>query len=564
VNRRPFVFSLLLLTILLPCAARTSQTLKREVLSDALKDLEVLVPEPVSVSPSGRWLVKKQRLENVFVLEITERRSGKKIASSVSSQSQLALSWSPDSLHLAWLQREKSNCGYRLHLMSIQSGKDEILDSPSTQTAWPSIAWSPDSQRFSYFEGNFGSGNLVVYSLAKLPKVNVLGKGDSLTEFVWFDGESLIAVSGSWLVRYRLDGSHESLMNLPEGSSFRNLAVKKGTKKCLVTCRLKDREYFELFELDIASRDFKRIVTFQGDILHPKWFERGNSYVFEVDAKGLRQLFVVFANANPRAIGKEEARNEIFQIVGEKVYFGVTALSQPVSLAAWDSKSRTTRVFASRSRLTDAGCPPEKIDLSRSALRRLPALLWKSTGPSLVVWVHGGPHLSFSPVYDRGVQHLVRRGVSVLAVNYRGSSGYGHRFESEWTLENVIDDIHVAVNFGIARLNVKPERIFIFAESVGLIPALDYTRQYPDEWGGLVSLAGIAKASQVGTEPKGKTVLGFQGALDCESSSENTRETLSKAFGGKIALWQEFSEEGHHFSQPGSWAKIYAAVFETL
>ncbi len=64
----------------------------------------------------------------------------------------------------------------------------------------------------------------------------------------------------------------------------------------------------------------------------------------------------------------------------------------------------------------------------------IPALLYKPKGigegekvPALL-WIHGGPggqtRLNYSPV----IQHLVNHGYAILAVNNRGSSGYGKSF----------------------------------------------------------------------------------------------------------------------------------------
>ncbi len=53
-----------------------------------------------------------------------------------------------------------------------------------------------------------------------------------------------------------------------------------------------------------------------------------------------------------------------------------------------------------------------------SALQRVPAL----------VWVHGGPGGQNRSGYQATIQHLVNHGYAVLAVNNRGSSGYGKTF----------------------------------------------------------------------------------------------------------------------------------------
>ncbi len=64
----------------------------------------------------------------------------------------------------------------------------------------------------------------------------------------------------------------------------------------------------------------------------------------------------------------------------------------------------------------------------------IPALLYKPKSASgqvpvpALVWVHGGPGGQSRKGYSPTLQHLVNHGYAVLAVNNRGSSGYGKTF----------------------------------------------------------------------------------------------------------------------------------------
>ena len=64
----------------------------------------------------------------------------------------------------------------------------------------------------------------------------------------------------------------------------------------------------------------------------------------------------------------------------------------------------------------------------------IPSLLYKPQSASTsspvpaLVWVHGGPGGQNRKGYSPTIQHLVNQGFAVLAVNNRGSSGYGKTF----------------------------------------------------------------------------------------------------------------------------------------
>lgn len=64
----------------------------------------------------------------------------------------------------------------------------------------------------------------------------------------------------------------------------------------------------------------------------------------------------------------------------------------------------------------------------------IPALLYRPKGASaskkvpVLLWIHGGPGGQTRLNYSASLQHLVNHGYAVLAVNNRGSSGYGKTF----------------------------------------------------------------------------------------------------------------------------------------
>ncbi|MCG7534090.1 alpha/beta fold hydrolase [Pseudoalteromonas sp. OOF1S-7] len=64
----------------------------------------------------------------------------------------------------------------------------------------------------------------------------------------------------------------------------------------------------------------------------------------------------------------------------------------------------------------------------------IPALLYRPCEASAdapvaaMLWIHGGPGDQSQQTFDPVIQHLVSNGYAVLAVNHRGSSGYGKTF----------------------------------------------------------------------------------------------------------------------------------------
>jgi dipeptidyl aminopeptidase/acylaminoacyl peptidase len=102
---------------------------------------------------------------------------------------------------------------------------------------------------------------------------------------------------------------------------------------------------------------------------------------------------------------------------------------------------------------------------------RVPA----GTLPPLVVMCHGGPTAANDRGFDPLVQYFTSRGLAVLAVNYRGSVGYGRAYRQRlrglWGLADVDDCVSAAVSLADAG-RVDGDRMVIRGTSAGGLTAL--------------------------------------------------------------------------------------------
>jgi dipeptidyl aminopeptidase/acylaminoacyl peptidase len=92
-----------------------------------------------------------------------------------------------------------------------------------------------------------------------------------------------------------------------------------------------------------------------------------------------------------------------------------------------------------------------------------------------VVYPHGGPTSSYGDEWDGEAQYFVDRGYAWLAVNFRGSTGYGRDFERAnhgvWGVDDAKDCL-AAANFLRALDWIDDERLAIFGASYGSYMAL--------------------------------------------------------------------------------------------
>ena len=129
----------------------------------------------------------------------------------------------------------------------------------------------------------------------------------------------------------------------------------------------------------------------------------------------------------------------------------------------------------------------------------IPALYYKPKylkpqSPALL-WIHGGPGGQSRKGYDYLIQYLVNQGYPILAVNNRGSSGYGKAFFKAADLkhgEADLDDCMWAKKYLIETGSFDPKRIGILGGSYGGYMVLAALAFRPEEMAVGVDIFGVS------------------------------------------------------------------------
>lgn len=117
--------------------------------------------------------------------------------------------------------------------------------------------------------------------------------------------------------------------------------------------------------------------------------------------------------------------------------------------------------------------------------------------PPLQVECHGGPTAHTSPVFSLGVQYITQRGIGVVDVNYRGSTGYGREYrrllnghwgESDWA--DCVDAAKHLASTGDA----DPARTWVEGGSAGGYVVFCALVFDPEAFAAGVSYFGVADA----------------------------------------------------------------------
>jgi len=200
-------------------------------------------------------------------------------------------------------------------------------------------------------------------------------------------------------------------------------------------------EFDRIWSYDLETAERGVVFEDDWDVMSYRFSENGKFLItsVNVDAHTVERVFEVESGDEVRLPDVPEGAIEgvVMGPFGDYAAFYVESDTQPPDLHVFDRKERRL------SRLTDAMNPdirPE--DLVEAQVVRypsfddlqIPTLLYRphqasaeSPVPALV-WVHGGPGGQSRKGYVPTIQHLVNHGYAVIAVNNRGSSGYGKTF----------------------------------------------------------------------------------------------------------------------------------------
>ncbi|MFK7885771.1 MAG: alpha/beta hydrolase family protein [Gammaproteobacteria bacterium] len=142
----------------------------------------------------------------------------------------------------------------------------------------------------------------------------------------------------------------------------------------------------------------------------------------------------------------------------------------------------------------------------------------------MIIHPHGGPYgIRDRWQYNPEIQFLANRGYGVLQVNYRGSGGYGARFQTmahmQWGLE-MQDDLTDAAKWAMDEGLVDNDRIAIYGAS----------------YGGYATMMGVTK-----TPDLFKAGINYVGVVDLERQVRFWREDYN--ISGRRAYMENFVRE---------------------
>ncbi len=266
-------------------------------------------------------------------------------------------------------------------------------------------------------------------------------------------------------------------------------------------------EFSKLMSLDLKNGESEVLYETNWDVVYSGLSEKGNYRVIGINEDGSNKLVVIDTRTGEELeIPEIEDGNILgasFSNSEEKMVLYVGTSKTPTNLYVFDMENKEMKKIT---HTLNPEIDPEDL-VSAEVVRyksfdglEIPAIYYKPLTASAdnkvpaLVWVHGGPGGQSRVGYFALLQYLVNHGYAVLAVNNRGSSGYGASFfkmDDQNHGEKDLQDVIYGKKWLASQDYINKEQIGIIGGSYGGYMTMAAMTFAPDEFEAGVNIFGV-------------------------------------------------------------------------
>ncbi len=479
--------------------------------------LQVPYVEPSTgfdISPDGRKVAfswNKTGQWEIYEISLTGHQTPRRI--SVGPGGKFGPKYSPEGSRLAYLLDFDGSEQNHLILQDFISGKNTDLTPGISFSLQTSIAWSPDGNAVAFFADRDQHFDAYVMDLDK-PAL------DNQESGTLFPIRKILSINRpGWNVKWSPDGQwlavvfegpgqdYLTYLVAPDGKEAqpitkdglpidaRNPSWSPNSRRLAFDSDLSGWHNIGILEID--TREITWLKGNQWERYSPSWSPDGKNLVY-VAANGAETWLELWREGNyPLRMQQMEPGlhyTPTFTPDGDSIVFIFDNPGHTDDL--WEISFRDRHLR----QLTQSMPPalrkanyvmPDEVIYAGIDGETVPALLYRpadvSPNTPAVVVIHGGPTWHFSYTWYPFMIHLVSRGWTVLAPNYRGSTGYGR----EWQTLNRFDlgggdadDCAAGAQYLVREGLADPNRIAATGRSHGGYLTMSCLTRYPTLWAG--------------------------------------------------------------------------------
>jgi dipeptidyl aminopeptidase/acylaminoacyl peptidase len=269
-----------------------------------------------------------------------------------------------------------------------------------------------------------------------------------------------------------------------------------------------DKEFSSLLKYNINTGKSEEIFKDKWDIMYMSLSEKEKYHIIFVNSDGKNKV-LLFEHATGKPLklpdfNDGDVTNVIISNSENKLLLTVGSSTSSPNLYLYDIPTKKLKQLTStlsKKINQDDLAKAEVIRFKSFDGKEIPAIYYKPLQASknnkvpALIWVHGGPGGQSRIGYSNTIQYLVNKGYAVLAVNNRGSSGYGKTFYKMDNKDHSNGDLKDCI-WGKKWLTeqdyIDPNAIGIYGGSYGGCMVLGALAFHPEEFKVGVDLFGVA------------------------------------------------------------------------
>jgi dipeptidyl aminopeptidase/acylaminoacyl peptidase len=268
-----------------------------------------------------------------------------------------------------------------------------------------------------------------------------------------------------------------------------------------------DNEFARLMKYNMSTGKKETVYSDKWDVMYMYLSENGKYHVIGINEDGRNKVlffdhhtgkqipFPAVKEGNVQGVSiSPSEKNMIIYVAGDR---------SPVNL--WWYNFDTRKMQKLTSALNPEINPNDLVDTQVVRFKsfdgmEVPAIFYKPKQASAgrrvpaLVWVHGGPGGQSRAGYSQAIQYFVNHGYAILAVNNRGSSGYGksyYKMDNRNHGDKDLKDCVWGKKWLASQSYIDPNKIGIYGGSYGGFMSLAGIIQYPNEFKIGVDLFGV-------------------------------------------------------------------------
>lgn len=490
-----FLISLLLVFCLYACSEKAEQYIPKQYTIDQFYQNTRIGGGAFSEDES-KLLVSSDESGIFNVYEITIADGSKKQITFSEEESFFSVDYVPGTSQILYSADKGGNEINHIYLLNVDGTSTDLTPGEEEKASF--AGWSEDKQ-FMYYASNKRDDkyfDLYKMSIADWSSELIYQNDDGLDISDMSNDENLytltktITTSSNQLFLHNKK-TGESIEISEEPGEYFGSGFSDDNQYYYYTTN-NGKEFRYLVEYEIASGERKVIFESNWDVMYSYLSENEKYRVIAINEDGKNSLIIKDNNTMENVDFPQVEDGDIIGVsISEqenKIRLTIGTSKAPNNIYAYNLENKELKKLTNT--LNPEISPKDLVSAEVVRFKsfddlEIPAIYYKpitATAENKVpalVWVHGGPGGQSRVGYFSLIQFIVNHGYAVLAVNNRGSSGYGKTFYKMDDLNHGDKDLKDCI-WGKKWLQNQD---YIDAEKIGIIGG---------SYGGYMTMAGMA------------------------------------------------------------------------